>query len=218
MRIDSSVALVLAAGQGRRMGGPKALLQWQGRTLLEAVAEAYLEAGVPLVVAVVNPRIPPHLPSNWSRLEEDERADVAREETGRFCWTGPVSAEKPMMESVRWGLQAILPLRRQWIFLHPVDTGPPPPSVVEQLHRRLSEHAGKDRRAIAAKPTSGGRGGHPLLLHARALERLPWQEAPTLRDALSVLDSEEMLRVETTDARVLRNWNRPEQLPPERGD
>jgi CTP:molybdopterin cytidylyltransferase MocA len=46
-------AVILAAGSGRRMGGPKALLEVEGETLLVRAARAALQAGAAPVVAVV---------------------------------------------------------------------------------------------------------------------------------------------------------------------
>ncbi|WP_243300942.1 nucleotidyltransferase family protein [Geothrix oryzisoli] len=46
-------AVILAAGAGRRMGGPKALLRLDGETLLRRAARAALGAGCSPVVAVI---------------------------------------------------------------------------------------------------------------------------------------------------------------------
>ncbi|GLH66529.1 nucleotidyltransferase family protein [Geothrix edaphica] len=46
-------AVILAAGAGRRMGGPKALLRLAGETLLHRTARAALDAGCRPVVAVI---------------------------------------------------------------------------------------------------------------------------------------------------------------------
>ncbi|MCM2249826.1 MAG: NTP transferase domain-containing protein, partial [Geothrix sp.] len=51
--MNRPAAIILAAGSGRRMGGPKALLQLDGETLLRRVARAALEAGCAPVMAVV---------------------------------------------------------------------------------------------------------------------------------------------------------------------
>lgn len=51
----STAAVVLAAGAGRRMGGPKALLVVDGETLLRRAARAALAAGCTPVAAVVGP-------------------------------------------------------------------------------------------------------------------------------------------------------------------
>jgi molybdenum cofactor cytidylyltransferase len=46
-------AIILAAGAGRRMGGPKALLVVQGETLLQRTVQRALAAGCHPVIAVV---------------------------------------------------------------------------------------------------------------------------------------------------------------------
>jgi molybdenum cofactor cytidylyltransferase len=46
-------ALVLAAGEGRRMGGPKALIEFEGETLLRRAVKVALASGCSPVVAVV---------------------------------------------------------------------------------------------------------------------------------------------------------------------
>jgi molybdenum cofactor cytidylyltransferase len=51
--IGSTAAVILAAGSGRRMGEPKALLRIGDETLLQRMARVALEAGCTPVVAVV---------------------------------------------------------------------------------------------------------------------------------------------------------------------
>lgn len=51
----STAAVILAAGAGRRMGGPKALLLMDGETLLRRAARVALTAGCTPVVVVVGP-------------------------------------------------------------------------------------------------------------------------------------------------------------------
>lgn len=45
-------AIILAAGQSRRMGQPKMLLPWGNRTVLEQVVATFLKAGVEEIVIV----------------------------------------------------------------------------------------------------------------------------------------------------------------------
>lgn len=55
------IALVLAAGQSRRMGRPKLLLPYRGGTILEATLNSVLESAVDGLVIVANPRIEEYL-------------------------------------------------------------------------------------------------------------------------------------------------------------
>ena len=51
--VDGIAAIILAAGESRRYGGPKQLAVHEGRTLLEHVLERANEAGLSPIVAVV---------------------------------------------------------------------------------------------------------------------------------------------------------------------
>jgi len=59
--------ILLAAGESRRMGSPKALLRYQGQTFIERICTAFLSAGVDELVVVLGahaeilrPALPPH--------------------------------------------------------------------------------------------------------------------------------------------------------------
>lgn len=45
--------ILLAAGESRRMGSPKALLRYQGKTFIERICHAFLSAGVDELVVVL---------------------------------------------------------------------------------------------------------------------------------------------------------------------
>jgi molybdenum cofactor cytidylyltransferase len=48
--------LLLAAGESRRMGSPKALLRYQGQTFIERICSAFLAAGVDELIVVLGAR------------------------------------------------------------------------------------------------------------------------------------------------------------------
>lgn len=49
-------AILLAAGESRRMGSPKALLHYQGQTFIERICTAFLTAGVDELIVVLGAR------------------------------------------------------------------------------------------------------------------------------------------------------------------
>ena len=49
-------AILLAAGESRRMGSPKALLYYQGQTFIERICTAFLTAGVDELIVVLGAR------------------------------------------------------------------------------------------------------------------------------------------------------------------
>lgn len=66
-------AVILAAGDSRRMGLPKALLEWRGRSFLEAVCDALRAAGVEERIAVLG-RASEEILAGWK--PEGERIAV----------------------------------------------------------------------------------------------------------------------------------------------
>lgn len=59
--------ILLAAGESRRMGSPKALLHYQGQTFIERICTAFLNAGVDELVVVLGAHaaaLRPALPSH----------------------------------------------------------------------------------------------------------------------------------------------------------
>ncbi len=49
--------VILSAGESKRMGEPKALLMFEGRTIINRIVGQYLRGGVSEVIVVVNPEI-----------------------------------------------------------------------------------------------------------------------------------------------------------------
>ena len=130
----SIAAVVLAAGAGRRMGGPKALLVVEGETLLRRAARTALAAGCAPVVAVVGPWDP--------ELEDLDVLVVPNPE-----------ADEGMASSIRAGLAA-LPDDAEAVLLLAVDQ----PAVDGDLLRDLLDlyrHSGGRPAACAYAGTLG---------------------------------------------------------------
>ncbi|GLH69185.1 hypothetical protein GETHPA_07180 [Geothrix rubra] len=109
----SVAAVVLAAGSGRRMGGPKALLVVDGETLLRRAARTALAAGCTPVVAVVGPWAPD--------LEDLEVLVVPNPQ-----------ADEGMASSIRAGLAA-LPEGVEAVLLLAVDQPAVDPGLLRDL-------------------------------------------------------------------------------------
>ena len=85
-----TAAVILGAGVGRRMGGPKALLNLDGETLLHRAARLALAAGCMPVVAVVG---------EWEPGLEDLPVQIAVNS----------AAAEGMASSIRLGIAALSP-------------------------------------------------------------------------------------------------------------
>lgn len=184
-----SLALVLAAGEGSRLGGPKALVPWQGNPLALAHAEAARAAGCAAVRVVV-------------------RADVARAlPTAPAGVRWVVSAEDPMLgpagslrAAAREGLGDGL------VAVSPVDLDPAAWRCVSALAEALIAHG-----ADVAKPAFGGRRGHPVVVRAAVLAGYARGDAAPLREVLRAA-AWRAVEVPVDDAAVLGDFDTPEAL------
>lgn len=126
-----TAAVILAAGSGHRMGGPKALLCVGGETLLHRAAGTALAAGCAPVIAVIG---------DWDPGLGDLEVEI------RF---NPEAAEG-MASSLRVGIGALLPEMEAALILA-VDQ----PAVDTALLRRLLGLAAADPARPAACAYAG---------------------------------------------------------------
>jgi CTP:molybdopterin cytidylyltransferase MocA len=176
------------------MGGPKALLLVEGRTLLERHVERLLEAGCAPVLAVVRPGLP--LP--------DALRGVGRVHLAEVVTASPAESLAAGVEA----LCALLPggrsaLARVRLLVGPVDLVPP---RVETLRALLSALEGE---VLAATPAHQGRGGHPVALRGTLLAGVGEGAAPTLREVLAAAGARRV-RLAVEDAAVLGDLDTPE--------
>jgi molybdenum cofactor cytidylyltransferase len=184
-------AIVLAAGEGRRVGlGPKALLVRDGHPFLETCVGACREGGCdPIWVVVRN--IP-----ELARLAGALGARVVVNE----------DPERGMFSSVRCGLRGIEFDAVRGIIVYPVDHPRVKASTMQAIVAELKD---EDTWVV---PVHGGRPGHPIGIGvrvARRISRLP--DSFTLRAALEHVGAERV-DVAVDDAGILENVNTPEDL------
>jgi CTP:molybdopterin cytidylyltransferase MocA len=155
-----ATGLVLAAGQGRRMGVPKALLETDGETWAARSARLLLEGGCSGVLVVTGAA---HEEVE-ARLPDDDR--VAHVHSPRW--------EEGMGESLRTGLDCLL--RAAKGEPRSAATDPPGdaavvmlvdlPDLDERVVARVLERWAADGEGTEAllRATYDGRPGHPVLL------------------------------------------------------
>lgn len=167
--------VVLAAGQSRRMGRPKALLRWGGDTFLGRLVRVAGEAGVSPLRIVVGPA----------------QAAIAKAhpELVPLLVFNP-HPELGQLVSLRLGLAA-LPEGVDGVLVLLVDH----PAVRAETLRALVR-ARRTHGAAIVVPVAGGRRGHPVLFGREVfaeLERAPLEEgarAVVRRDPRRVLETE----------------------------
>lgn len=177
----STVGLLLAAGAGRRMGGPKALLRLlpDGPTRLETVVAQLLSSGLERVVVVAGAGA-----AKVGPLAEAAGAEVVLAEG----W------QEGMGASLRAGLGHLLgqvPVPT-CALVTLIDL----PDVDDRVHRRLL--AGATSTDVLARAAYGGRPGHPVLLGREHWEAV-LDAAVGDRGARGYLESHDVELVECGD-------------------
>ncbi|WP_437275649.1 NTP transferase domain-containing protein [Sorangium sp. So ce375] len=193
------ITIVLAAGAGKRLGGPKALLAWPSATkggaerpLAIAHAEARLSAESARVLVVVRSSV--------------FHALLAHVQPGidLVSWTAPDDAGPA-------GSLAVAAPRigdADAVVVTPVDVPPARTATVARLLARLEADASSATPPLAVRPRHLGRGGHPVVLRTEALQRYLEADPPPLRDHLRALGNR-CVDEEVDDPGVLHDLNVP---------
>ncbi|MCX7421748.1 MAG: nucleotidyltransferase family protein [Planctomycetia bacterium] len=160
VRSQRLFALIPAAGRSRRMGSPKLLLPWDGKTVIEQLLTALCRPEIVAVYVVVRP--------------DDIELQSALSRTAAIIVI-PDHEPPDMRDSVELGLRAIrkrfTPVDDDGWLLIPADHPLVEPEVLDGLLRRWSIG---DCQALI--PKFGDRRGHPTLLRwslAAQVEQLP---------------------------------------------
>lgn len=183
MANDEVMGVVLASGHGRRMGGPKALLMWDGVPLAQAHALAWASC-CRRVVIVTRSDIAASLPPGLDVV-------ISTEEDALGPAGSLAAAARHLEGDAHW-------------LVTPVDCPPVRRETCSALIEALGE-------AVAARPRHGARRGHPVALRAEVWQRYR-REARPLRDVLHEV-GDRVAEVAVDDDGVLRDLDSPDDLP-----
>jgi nicotine blue oxidoreductase len=191
---DAVAAVVLAAGQGRRLGrGPKAFVRIGGQTLLERATARLKRAGVTLVVAVLPPGPDPVALPDDLVIVRNPRWE-----------SGPLG-------SACLGVAGLPPGVRR-VLLYPVDHHAVTDEDVLQV---LAGIHSAPRGTARVVPRYEGRGGHPVALLPAAVSALGAVDDPDSTTLRAVLDAAgDVHHVDGVGPGVRQNLNTQTDLPP----
>jgi molybdenum cofactor cytidylyltransferase len=184
VNLNSKIAaLILAAGESRRMGSPKALLPFQGETFLDGLIAKLGKYGDPVIVV---------LGCGAERI----RSAISRE--ARFVVNADYALG--MLTSLQCGLRAV-PAESTYAMFTLVDHPNPSAGTLAAVARAAD--------APVVIPRFGARRGHPVRLSRAVIDELialPPDAKPTdviyrYRDATLFLDLEDAGIVDDIDDR-----------------
>lgn len=199
--------VVLAAGRSSRMGEPKALVEWRGKSFIEHVLSAMAEGGIDEICVVTGG---PH-------AEAIIAAVVSLPVSVPLILACNSNVESGPIGSVRIGADQWAPPAAP-ILVHPVDI----PTVRADDVRRMILEAERQPAADAVIASVDHRRAHPVVLAPSLLARVAACPAElTLRDILrdpatrvayAVLDNRPLLRdIDTPDDAAWLSRQRPSE-------
>jgi molybdenum cofactor cytidylyltransferase len=182
-------AIVLAAGQSNRMGCPKALLSFNGKTFIRGVVDL-LTAGGLSPIAVVLGAYAEQVQNEVERL----KVHVTINHGYR---TGQLS-------SLQQGLELIRRHTITGVLVYPVDH---PAVKAETVKEILSSFA--LTRAPVVVPTYKGRRGHPAIFSSMLFDEL--MNAPAEIGARAVVwrHAKDVVEAATDDCAIIQNIDTP---------
>lgn len=183
--------LILAAGHGKRMGGPKAFTRHAGRTFLQRILTRCGESGSP-VTLVTDPAFRARLEAELSGLPAPAPRLV------------DADGSRPMLDSVRSGLAAGAFDTGFWLW--PVDA----PFISPAGWARAVQAVSADPEPVR-KLRVNGKTGHPIWFPGWSVREILTGNWPA--GLLGFLAAHAgRVAVLTLDGEELRDFNTPEQL------
>lgn len=186
-------AILLAAGESRRMGQPKQLLAWQGKTLLLHILETLLGSDADEVILVLG-----------------HEADRIRESLPPLPITITINPDyrQGMASSLRRGLLAMDPGSEAFL-LCLADQPGIGPEIMNTVIRAFRQ---ADPRRGIVRPVYRGRRGHPVLIGVQYLkEALRLLEGDVGARQILLNHPEDILDVEMEGDVVLKDIDTPEE-------
>jgi len=182
-------AVILAAGESRRMGSPKLLLPFEGSTVLGTVVREVRRAGLSSILVVLG-------------AEQEKIRAALRDQPVEFVKNPDF--RRGMLSSVQCGLQS-LPATASAAMLFLADQ----PSLSGSIIGKLLQARERTAQGLIV-PVFAGTRGHPLLLSMKYKDEvLTLDPAIGLRELL-INHPDDILEVEVEDEAVLKDIDTPE--------
>ncbi|MBU1966060.1 MAG: molybdenum cofactor cytidylyltransferase [Proteobacteria bacterium] len=184
-------AIVLAAGESKRMGRPKQMLAWQGKTLLRQVLENLIRSDAGEIILVLG--------------HEAEAISKSLTESQIKIVINP-DYKQGMASSLRHGLLAMDPESEAFLVLlaDQPDIGP------EIMNRMIREFKQANPRRGIVRPVYRGLRGHPVLIGVRYLQEALQLQGDVGARQILANHPEDILEIEVNQDGILKDIDTPE--------
>lgn len=181
-------AILLAAGESKRMGAFKQLLPFEGKTFVQCAVDNLMASGADEIICVTGHR------------ESDVRACLS----GRaVIFAHNADYKTGMSASIKRGVEAVSK-QAEAVLIALADQ----PQIKAEVIRRLIEAWKKDRPLILL-PTFNGRNGHPVIFDISLKDEIMSIDPNEGLRQVVQAHKDKVLRLEATDE-VLIDFDLPE--------
>jgi molybdenum cofactor cytidylyltransferase len=185
-------AILLAAGESKRMGRPKQMLEWQGKTLLQHVLGNLINADADEIILVLG--------------HEAEQIRKSLPECQIKIVINP-DYKRGMSSSLRHGLLAMDPRSEAFLVLL-VDQPGIGPEIINHMIRDFQQ--ANPKRGIV-RPIYRGLRGHPVLIGVRYLQEAMQLQGDEGARQILMNHPEDILEVEVDQDVILKDIDTPEE-------
>jgi len=176
--------IILAAGESKRMGSPKMLLPFGGKTVIERVVENVVSSEVDEAIVVLGA-------SGMEIMKRIEKLPV------KYCFNS--NYREGMLSSVKCGF-SFLPDEYEMVMVLPGDYPGIGPGTINMLITRFM-----DSQKKIVIPLFRGRRGHPILISYELRKEVTRLSPEKGLKGLLEMYSEEVLEIKVDDKAVIND-------------
>lgn len=179
-------AIVLAAGESKRMGSPKMLLDFGGKTMLERVIENVTASEIPNVLVVMG-------------AEREKLTEIIERLPVSLCFNE--NYKEGMLSSVKCGFRNV-PQDTDAVLVFQGDQPFISPEVVNSV---IEKYLSSDFGLVV--PVFDGKRGHPLLIGQKYFSKIEFLDSSEGLRSLTRKNSKDVLEVNTNQPGILRDFD-----------
>jgi molybdenum cofactor cytidylyltransferase len=179
-------SIILAAGESKRMGFPKMLLMFNGKTMIENVLDQVAESDSDSILVVLG-------------AYREDLIDLVRKYDVKYCYNN--NYRDGMLSSVQCGFKN-LPSDAVATLVFQGDQPFITPAVINKV---IKTYRVSGKGIII--PVYKGKRGHPLLLDKKYTDQIDELDPGEGLRSITYLNSDDVLEVDTGEPGILRDFD-----------